>query len=213
MNAPLIKICGLSTIADIDAALAARATHIGLVFFAKSPRNVGIEQAAALAAHARGRAQVVGLFVDPAAEFLAMARAGVHLDAIQLHGKETPAQTARIRDIHGIEVWKAIGVRKRVDLDAAGDFVGAADRILYDAKPPEGADLPGGTGLRIDWGLMQGHRHPLPWLLAGGLGPDNVAQAVAITGAPGVDVSSGVESAPGVKDPAKIAAFCRAVLA
>lgn len=213
MNAPLIKICGLSRLSDIDAALSARATHIGLVFFAKSPRNVGIEQAAALAAHARGRAQVVGLFVDPVADFLHTVRAQVHLDAIQLHGKETPAQAAQIRADHGIELWKAIGVRKRADLDAARDFTGAADRILYDAKPPEGADLPGGTGLRIDWALMQGHRHPLPWLLAGGLDPVNVAEAIAITQAPGVDVSSGVESAAGVKDDAKIAAFCRAVLA
>lgn len=213
MNAPLIKICGLSTIADIDAALTARATHIGLVFFAKSPRNVGIEQAASLAAHAQGRAQVVGLFVDPAGDFLDRVRASVHLDAIQLHGKETPAQAAQMRSTHGIELWKAIGVRKRGDLDAAGRFVGAVDRILYDAKPPEGADLPGGTGLRIDWTLMQGHRHPLPWLLAGGLSPDNVAEAISVTQAPGVDVSSGVESAPGVKDPARIAAFCRAVLA
>lgn len=212
MTAPLIKICGLSRLTDIDAALTARATHIGLVFFAKSPRNVGIEQAASLAAHARGRAQVVGLFVDPTADFLHMVRASVDLDAIQLHGKETPAQAAQIRAAHGLELWKAIGVRRRNDLDAAQHFVGAADRILYDAKPPEGADLPGGTGLRIDWTLMQGVRHPLPWLLAGGLNPDNVAEAMRITQAPGVDVSSGVESAPGVKDPARIAQFCRAAL-
>ena len=213
MNAPLIKICGLSRLADVDAALAGPATHIGLVFFAKSPRNVELEQAAALAAHARGRAQIVGLFVDPSQDVLHMVRGRVPLDAIQLHGKETPARAAQIRAAHGVEVWKAIGVRKRADLDAATSFVGAADRILYDAKPPEGADLPGGTGLRIDWTLMQGLRHPLPWLLAGGLTPENVAEAVAITGTPGVDVSSGVESAPGVKDAGKIAAFCRAVLA
>jgi phosphoribosylanthranilate isomerase len=213
MTAPLIKICGLSRLADVDAALAARATHIGLVFFPKSPRHVAIEQAAALAAHARGRVQVVGLFVDPAADLLATVRAQVHLDAIQLHGHETPAQAAHIRAAQGLPVWKAIGVRKRADLDAAQAFVGVADRILYDAKPPEGADLPGGTGLRIDWRLMQGHRQPLPWLLAGGLTPGNVAEAMAITGAPGVDVSSGVESAPGVKDAGLIAAFGRAVLA
>jgi phosphoribosylanthranilate isomerase len=211
MNEIAIKICGLSTPAMVDDALAAGASHIGLVFFAKSPRNVGIEQAAALARRARGRAQVVGLFVDPAADFLATVRAQVPLDAIQLHGHETPAQAAAIRAAQGIELWKAIGVRKKADLEAAAAFVGAADRILYDAKPPEGADLPGGTGLRIDWALMQGARHPLPWLLAGGLTPDNVAEAMAITRAPGVDVSSGVESAPGVKDAAKVAAFCRAV--
>jgi phosphoribosylanthranilate isomerase len=164
------------------------------------------------AAHARGRAQVVGLFVDPAADFLHTVRAQVHLDAIQLHGKETPAQAAQIRADHGIELWKAIGVRKRADLETARDFTGAADRILYDAKPPGGADLPGGTGLRIDWALMAGHRHPLPWLLAAA-GPGECGRGHAITQAPGVDVSSGVESAPGVKDADKIAAFCRAVLA
>jgi phosphoribosylanthranilate isomerase len=146
MNAPLIKICGLSRLSDIDAALSARATHIGLVFFAKSPRNVGIEQAAALAAHARGRAQVVGLFVDPAADFLHTVRAQVHLDAIQLHGKETPAQAAQIRADHGIELWKAIGVRKRADLETARDFTGAADRILYDAKPPGAPTCPAAPG-------------------------------------------------------------------
>ncbi|MDE1915434.1 MAG: phosphoribosylanthranilate isomerase [Sphingomonadales bacterium] len=210
MNALAIKICGLSTTDMVDQALAAQATHIGLVFFPKSPRNVGIEQAAALAQQARGRASVVGLFVNPEADLLHAVRQAVHLDAIQLHGHETPAKAAQIRAAHGIEVWKAIGVRKRADLDAAAPFVGAVDRILYDAKPPEGADLPGGTGLRIDWSLMKGHRHPLPWLLAGGLTPDNVAEAIAITGAPGVDVSSGVESAPGVKDADKIIAFCRA---
>lgn len=212
MSAPLIKICGLSTTDSIDAALAAQATHIGLVFFPKSPRNVSIEQAAALALHARGRAKVVGLFVDPEDALLSSVRASVPLDILQLHGKEVPARVAQIRAAHGLEVWKAIGVRKTEDLDAAQPYVGAADSILYDAKPPEGSLLPGGTGLRIDWGLMQGWRHPLPWLLAGGLDPANVAEAMSITGATGVDVSSGVESAPGVKDHAKIAAFCRAVL-
>jgi phosphoribosylanthranilate isomerase len=212
MSKIAIKICGLSTPAMVDCALAGGATHVGLVFFPKSPRNVSIEQAAALAAHAAGRAQVVGLFVDPAEELLTAVRSSVALDAIQLHGGENPARAAQIRAAQGIEVWKAIGVRKQADLAAARDFVGAADRILYDAKPPKDSELPGGTGLRIDWSLMRGWHHPLPWLLAGGLTPDNVAEAVAITGAPGVDVSSGVESTPGVKDAGRITAFCRAVL-
>lgn len=211
MRTRLIKICGISTPETLDAALAAQADFIGLVFFAKSPRNVDAAQAAALARRAAGKAQVVGLFVDPAPDFLANVTAQVPLDVIQLHGKEDASALARIRSQTGRAVWKAIGVRKRADLDGAHHFIGAADRILYDAKPPEGADLPGGTGLRIDWDLLRGVAHPLPWMLAGGLDPRNVAEAIALTGAPAVDVSSGVESAPGVKDAGRITAFCDAV--
>jgi phosphoribosylanthranilate isomerase len=199
MSAPLIKICGLSTTESIDAALAAQATHIGLVFFPKSPRNVTIEQAAALALHARGRARVVGLFVDPEDALLSSVRASVPLDVLQLHGKEAPARVADIRAAHGLEVWKAIGVRKTQDLEAARPSSARRTASFTMPSRPR-ALLPGGTGLRIDWGLMQGWRHPLPWLLAGGLDPANVAEAMSITGATGVDVSSGVESAPGVKD-------------
>lgn len=210
MPAPLIKICGLTTPATLDAALAAGADFVGLVFFARSPRNVAAGQAAALAARAAGRAQSVGLFVDPEPAFLATILAQVPLDVIQLHGGESPERVAQVRAQTGRAVWKAIGVRRRADLDGAHAFAGVADRVLYDAKPPEGADLPGGTGLRIDWRLLQGHVHRLPWMLAGGLNPANVAEAIAITGADAVDVSSGVESAPGQKDPDRIAAFCTA---
>lgn len=208
-----IKICGLSDRASLDAAIGAGADHIGLVFFPKSPRNVGIEQAAALAQQAAGRARVVGLFVDPDPDFLSRACQSVRLDVLQLHGKETPARVAQVKVAHGLPVWKAIGVRKREDLDEARKFLGAANRILYDAKPPEGAALPGGTGLRIDWALMADYRHTIPWILAGGLDPRNVGEAIAATGADFVDVSSGVESAPGIKDAARIAAFCAAVRA
>ncbi len=213
MPAAKIKICGLSTPETLDAALKARADWIGLVFFPKSPRNVGIEQAGALARRAGGQAGVVGLFVDPEPDFLAAVMAQVPLGVIQLHGKESPVLAGRIRTEFGVEVWKALGVRKREDMLAARDFVGAADRILYDAKPPEGAALPGGTGLRIDWDLLKGAAHPLPWMLAGGLDPRNVAEAISITGAPAVDVSSGVESAPGIKDAVRITDFCNAVRA
>lgn len=213
MSAAKIKICGLSTPETLDAALKARADWIGLVFFPKSPRNVGIEQAAALARRASGKAGVVGLLVDPAPDFMAAVLAQVPLDVIQLHGKESPALAGRIRTQSGVEVWKALGVRKREDMLVARAYVGAADRILYDAKPPEGADLPGGTGLRIDWDLLKGAGHPLPWMLAGGLDPRNVAEAISVTGAPAVDVSSGVESAPGIKDAVRIADFCQAVRA
>jgi phosphoribosylanthranilate isomerase len=211
MPVPLIKICGISSTEALDAALAARADFIGLVFFAKSPRHVDAAQAAALAARAAGRVGVVGLFVDPEPAFLAEVLATVRLDTLQLHGRETPEQIAAIRARHALPVWKALGVKKREDLSAADRFAGAATRVLFDAKPPEGADLPGGNGLRIDWSVLKGVRPALPWMLAGGLDPANVAEAIAITGAPAVDVSSGVESAPGVKDPARITAFCAAV--
>lgn len=213
MSAAKIKICGLSTPETLAAALKAGADWIGLVFFAKSPRHVDAAKAAALAQRVQGKARVVGLFVDPEPDFLDAVCAQVPLDVIQLHGKETPALAGRIRAVHGVEVWKAIGVRNRADMATARSFVGAVDRVLYDAKPPEGAALPGGTGLRIDWDLFRGADHPLPWLLAGGLDPRNVGEAIQITGAPAVDVSSGVESAPGIKDAVRIAEFCDAVRA
>jgi phosphoribosylanthranilate isomerase len=210
MPAPLIKICGISTPDALDTAIAARADFIGLVFFAKSPRHVDPAKAAALAARAGGRSGVVGLFVDPTPEFLTSVLATVPLDHIQLHGRETPGEVAAIAARHGLPVWKAVGVRKRADALAADRYAGAAARVLFDAKPPEGADLPGGNGLRIDWAVLKGLRPALPWMLAGGLDPENVAEAIALTGAPAVDVSSGVESAPGLKDPARITAFCAA---
>jgi phosphoribosylanthranilate isomerase len=210
MTGPQIKICGVKTTAVLDAALAARADYVGLVFFARSPRHVEPAQAAALAAHAAGRTRLVGLFVDPSLELLAETLTRVKLDAIQLHGRESPEQVAAVAARHGVEVWKALGVKTRADCAMADRYAGAAARVLFDAKPPEGADLPGGNGLRIDWTVLKGLRPALPWMLAGGLDPDNVAQAIAVTGAPAVDVSSGVETAPGIKDAAKIAAFCKA---
>ncbi len=213
MPAPLIKICGINSPDALDAALAAHADFIGLVFFAKSPRHLDPAQAAALAARAAGRVTVVGLMVDPTPDYLAQVLSTVALDVIQMHGRETPEQVAATAARHGVPVWKALGVKTRADLAAADRFAGAAARVLFDAKPPEGADLPGGNGLRIDWAVLKGVRPALPWMLAGGLDPANVAEAIAITGAPAVDVSSGVESAPGVKDPARIHAFCQAVRA
>ena len=210
MNAVQVKVCGINSLTALNAALAARADYIGLVFFAASPRDVSLELAAALSTAARGAARVVGLFVDPDPAFVAAVHSAVMLDVIQLHGAETPAQAALLRQATQLEVWKAVGVCTAADVAAAAYYVGAADRILYDAKPPEGAPLPGGTGLRIDWSLLAGAQHPLPWMLAGGLDPGNVATAIAVSGAVAVDVSSGVESAPGVKDVDKIAAFCKA---
>ena len=205
------KICGLSSPATLAAAVSGGAAHVGFVFFPKSPRSVSTEQAAALAARVPNHVGRVGVFVDPDDALLdAAVRAG-RLSAIQLHGSEAPARAAAIRQRYGTELWKALPVRTRADLADAAAYHGAADRLVYDAKPPRGADLPGGLGLRFDWRLLDGFAHPLPWALSGGLDADNVGQAVGITGARLVDVSSGVESAPGVKDVDRIARFCQAV--
>ncbi len=204
------KICGLSTPETLDAALKGGASHVGFVFFQKSPRNLTPEQAAALAARVEGKAKIVGLFVDPAADDIDRVRAEVRLDVIQLHGDERPAFVSRIAMTSGLQVWKAIPVRTTRDLNEAQKYRGAASLILYDAKPPAGSDLPGGNGLRFDWELLRGHQHPLPWALSGGLDASNIAEAVRITNAPLLDVSSGVESAPGIKDVDKIAAFLKA---
>ena len=205
------KICGLSTPETLDAAIAGGASHVGFVFFPKSPRNVSPEQAGALARRANGQVKLVGLFVDPDPGFVDLVRREAALDVIQLHGSESPALTGQLRTQHGLDVWKAVPVKTSADLAAARSYTGAASMILYDAKPPPGAELPGGTGLRFDWKLLESHRHPLPWALSGGLDAQNVADAVGITGASLVDVSSGIESAPGIKDVDKIAAFLQAV--
>ncbi|MFM2100078.1 MAG: hypothetical protein RLZZ366_1617 [Pseudomonadota bacterium] len=204
------KICGLSTPESVDAAVAGGASHIGFMFFAKSPRNVTIEHAAALAARLPEYVSAVGVFVDPDAGFLDEVRKQVPLKAIQLHGDERPAFAAQMVQRHGIEIWKVIPVKTADDVTQASAYRGSAKRILYDAKTPKGADLPGGMGLRFDWNLLQSLQHPLPWMLAGGLHAGNVAEAVRVTGADFVDVSSGVESAPGIKDVDKIKAFLKA---
>ena len=201
------KICGLSTPETIDAAVRGGASHVGFVFFAPSPRNLAFDQARALAAQVPAHVGKVGVFVDPD-EALLQAAIATGLDAVQLH-KVTPQRAAAIRA--RIPVWAAVAVKTRADLNAAAGYRGAVDRILYDAKTPENAALPGGMGLRFDWKLLEGFDHPLPWALSGGLDPNNVGEAIGITGARMVDVSSGVESAPGIKDVDKIAAFLKAL--
>lgn len=204
---PTAKICGLSTAATLDAAIAGGASHVGFVFFGRSPRDVAPERAGSLATPADvGR---VGIVVDPDDASLRHAIATARLTAVQFHGDESPERLAALADL-GVELWKAIPVRTAADLAAAARYKGVADLILYDAKTPPGT-LPGGMGLRFDWTLLQAHRHPLPWALSGGLDAANVAEAVRVTGATLVDVSSGVESAPGVKDVDRIAAFCQAL--
>jgi phosphoribosylanthranilate isomerase len=204
------KICGVTTPEAVQASVAGGATHIGLVFFAKSPRNITLENARNLTASLPSFLKIVALVVDPEHIFIDEIKAHLpKLDAIQFHGEEAPEFIARFKS-PGIELWKAVPIRSEADVKGADRYVGAADRILYDAKPPVGADLPGGTGLRFDWSLLQGIRHPLPWVLAGGLDAQNVAEAHRVTGANFLDVSSGVESTPGVKDVDKISAFLKA---
>ncbi len=204
------KICGLSTPETLDVAVAQGAAQVGFVFFPPSPRTLTFEQAAGLAGRVPDHVRKAGVFVDPDDALLDAAIVAARLDILQLH-KTTPDRAAAIRARTGREIWAAVAVKTRADLAPAASFSGAADRLLYDAKTPDSAALPGGMGLRFDWTLLQGHAHSLPWALSGGLTPDNVVEAIRITGAIAVDVSSGVESAPGVKDVDKIAAFLKAV--
>jgi phosphoribosylanthranilate isomerase len=207
-----VKICGLRSLADMDAVVAARAAYAGFVFFPKSPRHLTLDQARALALAAPPGLAKVALTVDADDAALDALTDAVPLDMLQLHGHESPARVAHVRARYGLPVMKAVGVADVSDLVMLTDYALAADQILIDAKPPKGADLPGGNGLSFDWRLLVGRKWLRPWMLAGGLTPDNVADAIRLTGARQVDVSSGVESAPGVKDPAKIAAFVEAAL-
>ena len=205
-----IKFCGINDPAALDAAIAARADYAGFVFFPPSPRNLTLGVAAALASRAEKRVARVGLFVDAGDAAIAAAVAAARLDALQLHGSETPRRAGELRARFGLPVWKALSVTSASDIAGASRYGGAADLVLFDAKPPSGAITPGGLGLAFDWTLLAGYRGPLAWGLAGGLAPDNVGEAIRLTRAPLVDVSSGVESAPGVKDVDRIAAFAYA---
>ena len=207
----LTKICGLSTPETLDAAVRGGASHVGLVHFARSPRHLELDRAAGLARQLPEGIRAVAVLVDPDDALVERLVSTVRPHALQLHGAESPERLAALRARYRVELWKAIAVRTRADLGQAARYRGVADRLVYDAKPPEGAALPGGLGLRFDWTLLDGFAHPLPWALSGGLDAANVADAVGRTGAPMVDASSGVESAPGVKDPEKIADFLRVV--
>ncbi len=211
MAETLVKICGLSTEETLDAALDAGADRIGLVFFPKSPRHVGLDRARALAERARGRAEIVALTVDAEDAALDAIMAAADPDMVQLHGRETPARVREIAALTGRRTIKALGVAGRRDLDAVPAYAAAADEILFDARPPTDAALPGGNGLAFDWHILAGLDLAVPFMLSGGLGPDNVGRALSVTDAPAVDVSSGVETAPGMKSPEKIRAFIRAV--
>ncbi|MHA6346123.1 phosphoribosylanthranilate isomerase [Roseivivax sp. CAU 1761] len=208
-----VKICGLTRPEDVAAAAEAGAAYAGLVFFPKSPRALDIETARTLALGAPPGLAKVALLVDPDDALLDAVVARVPVDMLQLHGGESPERVAELRTRHGLPVMKAVGIREAEDLAALDAHARVADQILVDAKPPRGAELPGGNGLAFDWRLLAGRRWPVPWMLAGGLHAGNVARAVAMTGARQVDVSSGVEAAPGRKDADRIRAFVAAAQA
>ena len=198
-NPVSVKICGLATADDVHACAQAGAYYMGLVFFEKSPRNTSIPAARELALAAPLGLAKVALVVNPSDAELDAITQTVPLDMIQLHGKETPERVAQVKARYGLPVMKAVGIADGDDLPKLESYFGVADQILVDAKPPQGGELPGGNGLSFDWRLIAGRRWPCPWMLAGGLIPDNVAEAVKMTGAIQVDVSSGVEDVPGIK--------------
>jgi phosphoribosylanthranilate isomerase len=204
-----VKICGLSTEATLSVALEAGAAYVGLVFYPKSPRAVDLATAAKLARIAQGRAKIVALTVDPDDALIDEIASKVMPDLFQLHGRETPERVEAIRTRTGIPVMKAISVQTAKDAARALDYDRVADLILFDARPPEGRAnaLPGGNGVAFDWRALLGVRDTVRFMLSGGLTPENVAEAIRLTGATAVDVSSGVERAPGEKDPEKIRQF------
>jgi len=206
----LAKICGLTTPETLDAALAGGAAFVGAVVFPKSPRHLAPLHAATLFERARGKAKIVAVTVDADDALLTEIALILKPDLIQLHGSETPARAERVRTLTGAGIVKALPVRAHEDFAEAEAWEPFVDHLMFDAKPPGRSEPSGGVGARFDWTLLAGRAFRRPWFVAGGLTPDNVAQAIRVSGAPMVDVSSGVESAPGVKDPALIAAFLKA---
>jgi len=206
-----VKICGLRTPETLHAAIEAGADWVGFVFFPKSPRHVALDEAKALAPLVAGRAKKVALLVDPSDGLMADVIAALQPDFLQLHGHETPERVSEIRQRFGVPLIKAVGIADQDDLTRAGAYESLVDWMLYDAKPPKQSVLPGGNGVSFDWTLLKEAGKQHHFMLSGGLDAGNVANALAITGAAGVDVSSGVESAPGIKDPERIKAFMTAV--
>jgi len=206
-NPVSVKICGLATVDDVRGCADAGANYMGLVFFEKSPRNITIPAARELALAAPLGLAKVALVVNPSDAELDAIIGTVPLDMLQLHGRETPERVAEVKARYGLPVMKAVGIADGDDLPKLESYFGVADQILVDAKPPKGGELPGGNGLSFDWRLIAGRRWPCPWMLAGGLTPENVAEAVKVTGAKQVDVSSGVEDAPGQKNAKLIQKF------
>ncbi|HMM63973.1 MAG TPA: phosphoribosylanthranilate isomerase [Mesorhizobium sp.] len=208
-----IKICGLKTDEALAAALAGGASHVGFIFFPRSPRHVEPAEAGRLRRAALGKAKAVAVTVDAGDALLDAIVDAMAPDMLQLHGAETPARVAEVKARYGLPVMKALSVREATDISAARAYAGVADRLLLDAKPPRGSELPGGNGVSFDWRLLAGADAGLNYMLSGGINAANIGTALSLARPSGIDVSSGVESAPGVKDPALIAAFFRAVAA
>lgn len=211
MKRPEIKICGLKTEAAIDQVIARGATYVGFIFFAKSPRHVETDEAARLIEHVAGRAKTVAVTVNAENDYLEEIVYGARPDMLQLHGTESPERVLTVKALFACPVIKSFSIRTASDLVMTEAYDDVADRVLFDAKPPAGADLPGGNGVTFDWRLLAEIGGSIPYFLSGGLNADNVGDAIARTSAPALDVSSGVESAPGIKDPSRIDAFFDAV--
>lgn len=206
-----IKICGLKTPDALDAALAGGASHVGFIFFAKSPRNVEPETAAALRQAAKGSAQAVAVTVDAEDAFLDAIVDAMAPDMLQLHGRESPERVAEVKARYGLPVMKAFAISEAADIAGITPFRDVADRFLFDAKPPKGSELPGGNGVSFDWRLLAGLDRSIDYMLSGGLNAANISDALRLANPPGIDISSGVESAPGVKDAALIEDFFKSV--
>lgn len=206
-----VKICGLKTEAALNAALAGGASHVGFIFFLKSPRNIEPSEAGRLREAARGKAKAVAVTVDADDAFLGRIVSAMRPDMLQLHGSETPERVATVKARYGLPVVKAFSIRDAADLTAIEAYRGIADRFLFDARPPNGSELPGGNGVSFDWSLLSAVLPGTDYFLSGGLNAQNIGEALRVAGPPAIDISSGVESAPGVKDPALITAFFRAV--
>lgn len=206
-----IKICGLKTRETLDAAVAGGASHVGFIFFAKSPRNVAPDLAGTLRLAAKGKAQAVAVTVDAEDAFLDTIVQAMTPDMLQLHGKESPERVAEVKARYGLPVMKAFSVSEASDLGRIAPWRGVADRFLFDAKPPKGSELPGGNGVSFDWRLLAGLDPSIDYMLSGGLNAANIGDALRLANPPGIDISSGVESAPGVKDTALIEDFFKSV--
>lgn len=206
-----IKICGLKTREAVLRAVDLSATHVGFIFFEKSPRNIEPSDAAELADLVRGRAKIVAVTVDADNDELDEIVSLLRPDVLQLHGSESPDRVLTVKAVYGLPVMKALSIREAADLEKVDAYIGIADRFLFDAKPPAGSQLPGGNGVSFDWTLMDALDGGVDYMLSGGLNKDNVEEAIAVTRASGVDVSSGVESAPGVKDIGRMEEFFEAL--
>lgn len=206
-----VKICGLKTAEAIDLAVELGATHTGFIFFEKSPRNIEPDDAGRLAERIRGKAKIVAVTVDADSDLLDEIISALSPDILQLHGNESPERVLTIKAVYGLPVIKAFSIRDADDLKKIDPYIGIADRFLFDAKPPKGSDLPGGNGVSFDWRLLETLDGSVDYMLSGGLNAENVGEALALTGARAVDISSGVESAPGVKDLKRMREFFAAV--